>query len=326
MADPVLVGDIGGTNVRFAVARQGFAGKPVVSDVSVMPGDDFDAFDDALSAYLDQLGKGAPREALIALAGPVSKGRVQLTNRDWMVDTARLQEKCGLASVRLVNDYAAMARAIPELPEGAFRLIHEGEPDSSSRQPILVSGPGTGLGMATLIPVGTAGWRVLTGEGGHAAFAPATPREWALAEKLRESHVYVSRELVLSGSGFDAVHKALCDIDGTPWEKTPPGEVLERANEGDPICRDICEIKARGTLYALGDAALTNGTKGGVVITGGVAEQLADWLAAPGAIDRFLQRGPMSDYMQPIPIRILMSGEAALIGAAALQFDEVTVP
>lgn len=326
MADPVLVGDIGGTNVRFAVASQGFAGKPVVSDVSVMPGDDFERFDDALGLYLNQLGKGAPKRALIALAGPVQKGRVKLTNRDWIVDTQRLQENCGLSSVRLVNDYAAMARAIPELPDDAFRLVRKGEPDTSARHPILVSGPGTGLGMATLIPVGATGWRVLTGEGGHAAFAPATPREWALAEKLRETHAYVSRELVLSGSGFDAVHKALCDIDGVQWEKTHPAKVEELARQGDPICRDMCEIRARGTLYALGDAALMNGARGGVVVTGGVAEELADWIAAPEAIDRFLQRGPMSDYMQPIPIRILMSGEAALIGAAALEYDEVPVP
>lgn len=326
MADPVLVGDIGGTNVRFAVARQGFAGRPIISDVSVMPGDDFKTFDEALTVYLKRLGRDAPRRALIALAGPVQQGRVTLTNRAWTVDTTRLQENCGLERVELVNDYAAMARSIPELPGDAFRLIHEGDGEPDSRQPILVSGPGTGLGMATLIPADTTGWRVLTGEGGHAAFAPSTPREWALAEKLRETYPYVSRELVLSGSGLDAVHKALCDIDGVRWEKTAPARVLELAREGDPICRDICEIKARGTLYALGDAALMNGTRGGVVITGGVAEQLADWLAAPEAIDRFMQRGPMSDYMRPIPIRILMSGEAALIGAAALQFDEVSVP
>ena len=324
MADRVLVGDIGGTNVRFAVARRGFARHPEVSDISVMPGDDFETFDDALQAYCDELGVEMPTRALIALAGPVDDGRVRLTNRDWVVDAARLSEKTGLGSVRLVNDYAAMARAIPELPDTAFRVLREGAPDGDSRDPILVSGPGTGLGMATLIPVAATGWRVLTGEGGHAAFAPVTPREWALAEKLRETHDYVSRELVLSGSGLEHVHRALCEIDGVGYEALDPGRMLELAREGDRICRDICEIRARGTLYALGDAALMNGTRGGVVITGGVAERLADWLAAPDAIERFLQRGPMSEYMTTIPVRLLLSGEAALVGAAALHFDEGT--
>lgn len=322
MADPVLVGDIGGTNVRFALARRGFAGHSTISDVSVMPGDGFETFDDALAAYIAQLGKHAPPQALIALAGPVDEGYVKLTNRDWIVDARRLESSTGLKRVRLVNDYAAMARAIPELPESDFRLLQAGDPDEESRDPILVSGPGTGLGMATLIPVGTQGWKVLTGEGGHAAFAPANSREWALARKLRETHGHVSRELVLSGSGLNAVHKALCEIDGVTWEKLRPGEIMRRAETGDRICRDICEIRARGTLYALGDAALMNGTTGGVVITGGVAERLEDWLAAPEALERFNNRGPMSDYMSPIPIRLLLSGEAALVGAAALHFDE----
>ncbi|MGB3624333.1 MAG: glucokinase [Henriciella sp.] len=323
MAETVLVGDIGGTNVRFAVARRGFAGHPVISDVSVMPGDDFEDFDDALTAYSKELGTKKPGKALIALAGPVDEGRVKLTNRDWLVDSKRLEGNCGFERVRLVNDYAAMARAIPELPDSAFTVVHAGSPDEDGREPILVSGPGTGVGMATLIPVGATSWRILTGEGGHAAYAPSTPREWALYQKLLEHHGYVSRELVLSGSGLDAVHKALCEIDGLEWNEIPPAKMLELARQGDPVCLDICRIRARGTLYALGDAALMNGTRGGVVITGGVAERLEEWLLEPEALERFMDRGPMSDYMPPIPVRLLKSGEAALIGAAALHLDEV---
>lgn len=322
MAEPVLVGDIGGTNVRFAIARAGTARHPSVSDVSVMPGDDFETFDDALTAYCQEVGDRMPTRALIALAGPVGEGCVKLTNRDWVVDASRLCNRCGLKSVRLVNDYAAMARAIPELPATAFKVLRAGDPDREGRDPILVSGPGTGFGMATLIPAGATGWQVLTGEGGHAAYSPCNEREWTLAKKLRETHGYVSQELVLSGSGLEDVHRALCEIDGLAWTKTRASEMLELARQGDPICREICEIRARGILLALGDAALANGTRGGVVITGGVGERLAEWLSEPQAIDRFLRRGPMSEYMEPIPVRLLTSGEAALIGAAALQFDE----
>ena len=240
MSEPVLVGDIGGTNVRFALARRGFAGHCTVSDISVMPGDDFETFDEALNVYIRQLGSRTPPQALIALAGPVDEGKVQLTNRDWIVDARRLEANTGLKRVRLVNDYAAMARAIPELPESDFRLLQKGDCDEEDRDPILVCGPGTGVGMATLIPVGNQGWKVLTGEGGHAAFAPYDDREWALAKKLHETHGYVSRELVLSGSGLNAVHKALCEIDGVAWEELPPQEIMDRALKGDRICRDIC--------------------------------------------------------------------------------------
>ncbi len=321
MPDSVLVGDIGGTNVRFGRARLGFAGHPEVEDIAIMPGDKFQTFDDALSVYLGQLGNNRPDRALFAFAGPVRDGIVQLTNRNWTVNSRDLAQKTGLERIRLVNDYAAMARSIPELNDESFRLIHEGRvPDQ--RAPILVAGPGTGLGMATLLPEGDRGWRVMTGEGGHAAFAPRSDREWELTKCLKRSHGYVSKELVLSGSGLNAVHEALCEIDGVVWNKMPPAEIMRRANDGDQLCRDICEIRAGATLDALGDAALINGTRGGVVITGGVAERLVDWLAKPDALARFFERGPMSHYMEPIPIRLLMQGEAALIGAAALHFDE----
>lgn len=321
MSDSVLVGDIGGTNVRFGRAHLGFAGHPVVEDIAVMSGDNFGSFDDALNVYLGQLGNNRPEQALFAFAGPVQDGVVQLTNRNWIVDSRDLAQKTGLERIRLVNDYAAMARSIPELHDEGFHLLHEGRvPDQ--RAPILVAGPGTGLGMATLLPEGDRGWRVMTGEGGHAAFAPRSDREWELTKRLKLEHGYVSKELVLSGSGLNAVHKALCEIDGVAWNKTPPSEIMRRAHDGDQLSRDICAIRAGATLDALGDAALINGTRGGVAITGGVAERLVDWLAKPEALSRFFERGPMSHYMEPIPIRLLMAGEAALIGAAALYFDE----
>jgi glucokinase len=325
MPDSVLVGDIGGTNVRFARAKLGFAGHLEVNDIAVMPGDDFCSFEDALKQYLRGLGNNRPNKALFAFAGPVSDGIVSLTNRNWTVNSKALASKLAFDRVRLVNDYAAMARSIPELPDSSFRVLHKGDVPEE-RTPILVAGPGTGLGMATLLPEGDRGWKVMTGEGGHAAFAARNDREWALTQRLRKTHGYVSKELVLSGSGLNAVHQALCEIDGEAWVETPPAEIMQRALSGDQLCRDICEIRAGATLDALGDAALINGTRGGVVITGGVAERLVDWLSQPGALARFFERGPMSPYMDPIPVRLLMEGQAALIGAAALHFDEEVEP
>lgn len=320
MTGRVLVGDIGGTNVRLACAHIGHDGHPEVEDVTIMPGDDFQEFGAAFSHYVDTLGANRPEHALLAFAGPVKDGVVTLTNRDWRIDSRELAKEAGMHSVQLVNDYAAMARAVPELPDSCFRVLNEGQ-RVKERAPILVAGPGTGLGMATLIPVGVKGWRVLTGEGGHAAFAASNDREWELAKKLRAELGYVSKELVLSGSGLNHVHRALCEIDGVVYVETPPAEIMKRAIQGEAISRDICEIRAGATLEALGDAALINGTRAGIVITGGVSERLADWLAAPQALQRFFERGPMSHYMTPIPIRLLLSGEAALIGAAALYFD-----
>ena len=323
MTQTVLVGDIGGTNVRFACAHLNLTGAPEIESVSILPGDSFSSFEAALERYLDSLNGHRPDHALFAFAGPVREGRVTLTNRNWSVDSTKVANDLEFDRVRFVNDYAAMARAIPVLPESSFKLIHAGDP-TKDRAPILVSGPGTGLGVATLLPEYEGGWHVLTGEGGHAAYAPQTEREWVLAKELRRHYGHVSKELVLSGSGLNAVHAALCALDGVPWVKTPPAEILNRARAGDIICRDICRIRAAATLDAMADAALINGTRGGVVITGGVAERLSDWLTAPEALARFFERGPMSHYMHPIPIRLLLSGQSALIGAAALHFDQET--
>ncbi|MEL6473978.1 MAG: glucokinase [Pseudomonadota bacterium] len=316
----VLVGDVGGTNVRFAVARVNGSGVPAIDDFSRMPNDDFGSFDEALAAYLSDLDVDQPATALFALAGPVKDRRVALTNRDWTVDAKAIEDTQGFADVRLVNDYAAMARAIPELAAEAFHTLHAGT-SASKRAPILVAGPGTGLGMATLVPVGASGWRVLTGEGGHSAFAPQSDIEWALAEALRAKFGYVSRELVLSGSGLDAVHEALCGIHGVAYEQASAADILERAQRGDEICKQICEIRSGSVLETLGDVALINGATGGVVVTGGVAERLVSFLSAPHALARFFERGPMSDYMRPIPVRLLKDGAAPLIGAAALHFE-----
>lgn len=321
MAQSVIVGDIGGTNVRLARAHLGADGHPHMDQISILPGDDFDTFDDALMAYLDKLNGDRPAHALFAFAGPVRNGAIEMTNRNWVIDSRKLAAKTGLERVRLVNDYAAMSRGVVELAPEHFRTLHAVE-DVDTSAPILVAGPGTGLGMATLLRDDVTGWRVITGQGGHAMFAPRTDREWALMNQLHATYGYVSNELVLSGIGLDAVHKALCDLDGLVWTKTAPETIMQAAQAGDALATEICEIRSKATLAALGDAALINGTQGGVVITGGVARRLADWLDTPSTLARFFERGPMTDYMRRIPIRLLMSGEAALIGAASLHFDE----
>ncbi|GAB5458700.1 MAG: glucokinase [Henriciella sp.] len=320
MSRMVLVGDIGGTNARFALAHIDANDQLNVTDIAILSGDDFDTFEAVVTAYLDRVGQAAPDQALFAIAGPINGRAVDLTNRDWQIDAQRLEQRLGIGHVTLVNDYAAMARSIPELGVSSFRELHKGK-RLDERKPILVAGPGTGLGMATLLPSGEAGWSVLTGEGGHTAFAAQTEREWALVRHLQKTHEFVSSELVLAGMGLDTVHRALCEIDGVPWVKMPPSEIMALAGSGDRICDDICTIRACATMGALGDGTLVNGTRGGVVITGGVAERLYNWMIKPEALARFFKRGPRESYMRDISIRLLLSGEAALIGAAALFKD-----
>lgn len=320
--EKIIVGDVGGTNIRFAIVDEHDIGTGELPHLWIQENDKFTSFEEALETYLSTVKDEKPSHGLFALAGPIRNDTVQLTNRNWTVSIAKLVDKFGFKSVRLVNDYAAMARAIPEIPENAFKLIHQGK-TPKRRYPVLVAGPGTGLGIATLIPAVTKYWKVITGEGGHSAFAASTDKEWDLARALRKKFGYVSRELVLSGSSLGDVHEALCNMHDVDYEPLPPSEIMNRARMNDPVCRDVCEIRAGVLLETLGDLALINGTLGGVVITGGVAERLFEYLKRKDLLERFFSRGIMSPYLEPINIKLLQFPQAPLFGAAALHYDGI---
>lgn len=312
MANGVLVGDVGGTHARFAMARRQ-DGKFAIERFARLEGDDFATFDDALAAYLKDAGL-QPEAACIAIAGPVRSGQGQLTNREWWVSETALGDRFGIARALVVNDFLAMARSVPELEPDAFEPVFNGAPVAGA--PILVAGPGTGFGVATLWQDGDR-WSVLSGEGGHMAYAPRTAQERELAALLQRDHGYVSNELVASGSGLDAVHAAFCEMNGADCPALSPQEMRDKADSGDPMYRALIEVRALAVMGAVGDLALANGALGGVVLAGGVTERIADFLNTSAARERFVSRGPMSGYLADCPVRLLKAPAAALIGAAA---------
>ena len=308
----LLVGDVGGTHARFAIASHQ-DGRFVIEKFAVLVGDDFATLDDGLSEYLKYAGV-QPSAACIAIAGPVRGGQGHLTNRDWTVSERTLTERLGIARALVVNDFLAMARSVPELPADAFETLFDGEPVASA--PILVAGPGTGFGVATLLRDG-GDWTVLSGEGGHMAYAPQTEQERQLAELLARDHGYVSNELVASGSGLEALHAAFCEMNGATYAPMEPQAMRRRADAGDAMYRALIEVRALAVMGAVGDLALANGALGGVVLAGGVTERIVDFLKTPAARARFVSRGPMSGYLAECPVRVLHAPAAALIGAAA---------
>jgi len=313
----LLVGDVGGTNVRFALAlRRGGALR--IERFEVFPGKDFPTFEHALRRYLDQTGVRAAK-ACFAIAGPIKDGTVRLTNRDWLISGDSISAGCAIPEVMIINDFLAMARSVPELGTDAFEAIFEGEPVAGA--PTIVAGPGTGFGVSTLVPSGSK-WIVVSGEGGHTAYAPRTERERELARLLARDHGYVSNELVASGSGLDAVHTAFCEIFGRAHETVTPAEMRTRADSGDDMFRSLIEVRALAVMGVVGDLALINGALGGVVLAGGVSERISDFLRTPEAFDRFASRGPMSDYLRRCPVRLLHDPVAPLIGAAA-HFEQI---
>ncbi|MEZ5998044.1 MAG: glucokinase [Hyphomonas sp.] len=319
MEGAILVGDVGGTNVRFALAKRE-NGRIVADGFDKLAGDDFGTFSDALAAYLDRSGTNV-RRACFAMAGPVRNGEVLLTNRQWRVSEQQLCERFGFADVRLINDFTAMARSVPEHESSAFETILPGEAVESA--PVLVAGPGTGFGVATLCLARGGGWRVLNGEGGHMAFAPRTELEFNVASILMQQFGYVSNELVASGMGLEPVHAAFCEVFGRELTETSPQEMRRLADAGDEMYHQLILMRACVVMGAVGDLALANGALGGIVLAGGVSERIADYLRMPEAAERFHQRGPMSHYLANCPVDLMHDPEAPLIGAAAFYEQEL---
>ncbi|WP_290496900.1 glucokinase [Hyphomonas sp. UBA4494] len=318
MGEPVLVGDVGGTNVRFAVAEKR-GGKVEISDFSKLSGDSFETFAAALRRYLQDTGL-EPKHACFAMAGPVRDGEVMLTNRDWHVSARHLCEVFGFDDIKIINDFTAMARSVPEHSGDYFEEILPGK--EIPELPVIVAGPGTGFGVASLFPLGDDAWQVLTGEGGHIAYAPRDALEFDIASVLMRTQGYVSNELVASGMGLEFVHRAFCEVFGRELEDISPEEMRHRADEGDEMFDQLIAMRAKAVMGAVGDLALANGALGGVVLAGGVTERIVDYLRRPESVARFRVRGPMSGYLANCPVRLMHDPEAPLIGAAAYYAQE----
>jgi glucokinase len=313
----ILLSDVGGTNVRFALAY--LDGKSVrLAEVWKRRGAEFPTFEDAIRAYLADR-KPRLAGASFGLAGAVQAGRVEVLHRGWTVEIGALKSLLGLERIVLVNDFFAMARSAPELGPDSVDAISAGKSDPEGS--LAIGGPGTGFGIGVLRKY-SGGWIVVGGEGGHQAYAPQTDLEWKLSERLRETVGYVSNEVVASGSGFAASFDALAQIMGAETRNLSQAEVIEQAKAGDPLCLEFCRLRARCVMTAMGNAALSTNATGGVFIAGGVSLRLAPWLREIPVLDRFYSRGPRTALMRPIPINLIVSEQAPLAGAALLWRDE----
>lgn len=306
----LLVGDIGGTHARFAIATVA-KGEAALDFVEVKASEKFSRLEDAILDYAKD--KKLPGRACLAVAGPVSNGRGRMTNLDWLLDAEALARECGFSRVTLVNDFAALAFAITRLNKTERETIKTGtaRPDG----PISVMGAGTGFGVALLVP-DLNGYRLVSTEGGHAAFAPSDESEARIWKKLRQTHEHVSIETLLSGNGLSALHEILTALDGRD-EKRTPEEIAQRAAE------DECSSSAKtlGLFFDIlgsvaGDIALLHGATGGVYLAGGVVSKNEVWLKRSRFAERFSAKGVMSPYVADIPVYLVESQYAALRGAA----------
>lgn len=313
MNEPVLVADIGGTNARFALAT--FANSGVsVGEMHAFRAEDYESIRDAADAFLEA-AQAEPKLACFAVAGPITDAVVEFTNSPWVLDIEKTKRQMKLERLLAINDFEALATSVRQLNPGDFLEVKPGAGDPLA--PVLVMGPGTGLGQALIVPAG-AGDRIIPTEGGHVAFAPHNEDEIEVLRFVQREHKRVSIERLLSGRGLVNIHRALCSIAGTPRASLQADEITRAALTKEyPIAVKAVEMFCAILGAAAGDAVLSSGARGGVVLGGGIIPKIRDAFLNSAFVERFLDKGRMREYVSAVPINLIIRDGAALVGAAA---------
>jgi glucokinase len=315
MAKPIdpnnlaLLADIGGTNARFAV-RLGEKLGPIANLAVAEHAD----FDDALRAFLasQTLGR-AIGTAVIDVAGPVRMGRAEFTNSGWKVETEGLKSTFGFERVSVMNDFEAVARALPCL--GPTDLIPLGGKEGLRDAPLLVLGPGTGLGVACLLPSSN-GPVVFTSEAGHMAAPSWSRRIDTIIDFLRpRCHGRISAERLLSGHGLENLHAAIVAIDGLTAPQRSAAEITQAAIERTcPASQAVVDLFFAMLGEVAGNLALAFGARGGVYVAGGIAPRLAKLMPDSQFRARFEDKGRLRPYLEAIPCWLIVHPNPAFLG------------
>jgi len=307
-----LVGDIGATNARFGLVSPDGA----IVHSGVFADTDFATIAEAIRAYFAQTGSlPAPHAGCIAIAAPVSGDDIRMTNHPWSFSRATLRDDLGFDRLEVINDFTAVALALPHLGPNDRIPVGGGAPVPG--RPIAVLGPGSGLGASGLIPEG-ARWSALTGEGGHVTMAAVTERENAVLEWMRRHFDHVSAERCLSGPGLVNLYNALAGVDGVPAAPYTAAQITDPATAArDPLCREATAMFCAMLGTVAGDLALTLGAQGGVYIAGGIVPRLGARFVESGFRARFEAKGRLSPYVAAIPSYVVTHPLPAFLGCAA---------
>ncbi|WP_339524174.1 glucokinase [Pseudomonas sp. EA_35y_Pfl2_R111] len=310
-----LVGDIGGTNARFALWRD-----EQLESVRVLATADFPGPEAAICAYLSDLGLplGSVDSVCLACAGPVSGDLFRFTNNHWRISRTAFCRELQVRELLLVNDFSAMALGMTRLRDDERVQVCPGTPEHE--RPCVVIGPGTGLGVGTLLALADGSWLALPGEGGHVDLPIGSPREAELWQQLYRQLGHVRAEDVLSGRGLLQLYFAICALDGHTPSLSSPAEVTLAALAGDAVAMAVLEQFCVWLGRAAGNNVLSLGARGGVYIVGGVVPRFAEFLLGSGFAKSFSDKGCMSDYFAGIPVWLVTAEYPGLMGAGvALQ-------
>ena len=313
--DCLLIGDIGGTYARFALANPSVPG---FSRQKTYACADYETADLAIANYIQEIGSQSPAVICLAAAGPIVDNAVRFTNINWTIDAVELSADFAGSTVKLLNDFEAIAYSIPFLTGNDS--VPLGLPETSSvdeqRYSFGIVGPGTGLGYAglykrehALIPI--------TGEGGHQGFAPESQVQLDMLTALRERYDRVSYERLVSGPGMENIYWALTRIHGEKQTKLSAAEIFARAeNDGDPRAEEAVQLFFELLGQVAGNIAISMSTFDGVYIAGGIAKRYPHFLANSRFRSGFENKGRHRTLMERIPTRLITHDDPGLLGAS----------
>jgi len=308
-----LVADIGGTNIRLGLVNDDGA----TNDIRTYQCSDYNSLADVLRVYLDRHEyEGKTLNACLAIACPVETDQITMTNLPWTFSQSGLKHELNIEQLFLINDYTAIAHAVPLLTDA--QKIQIGEGVAIADKPISICGPGTGLGVANLVPI-TDGWCCLGGEGGHVDFAPIDANEIKILSHLLESKQHrISYEQLLCGKGLEQIYQALLSIGNHPIKTLSAEQISAKAIEGScPLCEKALTQFCNTLGSFAGNLALTLASFGGVYIAGGIVPRFVSFLENSDFRQRFDAKGRLSSFINNIPTYVITEAQPGLIGASA---------
>jgi glucokinase len=316
MTDPcLLIGDIGGTNARFALAypdQAGFFGE------LTLPCADYETAEQGITTFLERREIERPDVICLAAAGPVMDGHVSIVNNHWVIDVSELQHRFGSPDVRLLNDFEAIAYSIPLLASTEILSIGvvPSELQGKTDFTLAVMGPGTGLGIGGLL--GRAGKiHPVVGEGGHVGFAPESPMQQKVLRQLRREFERVSNERLISGPGLENIYRALCKVHGQQVAEITAAEIFSRVLAStDVIATEASQLFFEGLGQVAGNLVVTLGAYDGVFLAGGILKRYPDMLKSSNFRAGFENKGRHRHLMEKIPTSLILHPQPGLLGAS----------
>ncbi len=314
-----LVGDLGGTNTRFAISVEGEA---ELTHVKQFRNASFPDFDDVLSLYLSEAGDPDLSGVCIAAAGPVSMGELRMTNINWVISEAGLRKRLGVDTALLINDLQAFGYALEVLDADDLVDVCNANALVVAQGQKLVVNLGTGFNIS--VTTTSVGGKVLAlrSETGHASMP-------AIIIDALEGHVsedaldeLVTYENLFSGRGLEWLYRRM---SGAEAPARSGKEIVDAAmaDTPDADCMATVGLYAEATGLLCADLVKLFMPTGGIYLTGSVATMLRHKALADAFYDCFQSTPSLPNLPREIRCSLINDPFAALKGCAFLIDSEV---